>query len=279
MNRHYFLSIFSIALAASLMLPAPAQERGKDETTRQAFLVTRPKPAGGKPGTPGKRPSAGKTGAAQKATWAPLGLGYTLYQKDASGHPVRVDAAREFRAGDEVRLVIEANTDGYLYVFTAENGRDLQMIFPDWRLNGGDNRIAAHVPYEVPSSQEADPRFQWFYFNQQAATEHLYVILSREPLPAVLAGNRLVAHCRANPRHCPWRPSETAWRQLAARADTLARMSQSRAAGQAQTPDEAAAISRGLGLPPGAPAPSMVKMNVSAKAGLIMVRMELIHKE
>jgi hypothetical protein len=79
-----------------------------------------------------------------------IGIGYTLYMRDPEGNAIRVDPTREFRAGDRIRLSIESNTDGYLYIFHTENNGEPQMLYPDTRLEQGDNRIEAHVPYEIP---------------------------------------------------------------------------------------------------------------------------------
>lgn len=279
MNPNYIFRMLSIMLVASLALLVSAQERSSDENTRGAFLITRPKTASGKP-TPASsaKPATGKTGAAKTAAPVPLGLGYTLYQRDASGNPVRVDAARQFHEGDAVRLMIEPNADGYLYIFHAENGKDPQMIFPDARLNGGDNRITAHVPYEVPSRQEANPNNRWFIFDDKAATERLYVLVTRQPLSDVPTRKDLASYCQANPQSCPWRPSDTAWNQIAANADAPASVSQIIASGQAETAAEANAVSRGFGLSASAPAPSVVKMNASSKAPMVIMTVDLIHK-
>ena len=278
MNHNNVSRTLFIILVMSLTLLASAQEGSNDERTRDAFLVTRPKTASSKPTPVPTTKSTGKSSTAKSAAEVPLGLGYTLYQRDANDKAVRVDAAREFREGDAVRLMVEPNVNGYLYIFHAENGKDPQMIFPDARLNGGANRVTAHVPYEVPSRQEADPRFRWFYFDNQAATERLYVIVTRQPLAGVLTSKELITYCQANAQSCPWRPSATAWNQIAANADTPASVSQIIASGQAETAAEATAVSRGFGLSVSAPAPTVVKMNASPKAPMVMMTVELIHK-
>ena len=56
------------------------------------------------------------------------------------------------------------------------------MIFPDARLEGGENWIEAHVPIDVPSTVETDERLRWLQFYGNPATEHLFVVLTREPL-------------------------------------------------------------------------------------------------
>ena len=95
------------------------------------------------------------------------------------------------------------------------------------------------------------------------------------PLQAV---QEAIAYCQANPGNCPWRPSETDWKTLAANADTGARVSRRPASGQTQTAVERDAIGRGLGLPSAAPAPSVIKMNLSPDAKVLMTAVDLAHK-
>ena len=177
-----------------------------------------------------------------------------------------------------MRFMIESNISGYLYVFHVENDGPAKMLFPDARLQGGNNFVQAHVPREVPSSREDDPEFRWFHFNQSVAIERFYLIVTRERLPDVLAEERLVAYCHDKPESCPWRPSAVQWKQLLAKADTAAREIQSRKFGQAQTTVERDRILRDVGLPPGAPTPAKIKMNVSPRAEMLMMNVDLIHK-
>jgi hypothetical protein len=267
MNRKILFRVLTLILIFNLPLLAAPHKRDKAEETRNAFLITRKKGADNKP-----------SGSTSTRRQRPLGLGYTLYQKGPGDKPVRVGLSQEFRFGDAVRIVVEANTDGYLYVFHSENEGASRMIFPDARLNGGDNRILAHVPYEVPSRKEDDQRFRWFYFDKNAATEHLYVAITRRPLPGVPTREALVAHCRVSPGECPWRPPSATWKVLAARVNEATLVSLEQASGQGQTELEGDAVERGLGLPPDAPAPSVVKISASPKSGIIFTMLDLIHK-
>lgn len=196
--------------------------------------------------------------------------------------PMRVSPTREFHEGDTVRFMIESNITGYLYVFHVENDGPPKLLFPDARLQDGNNAIQAHTPKEVPSSREGDPEFRWFYFNRAVAIERFYIFVTREQLPEVLMGEELVAYCRDHPLACPWHPSATQWTQLLAAADTAARESQSRSSsrnlGKAQTPVERDRITRDVGLPPGAPSPAKVKMNIQPQAGVLLMNVDLIHK-
>ena len=82
------------------------------------------------------------------------------------------------------------------------------------RLDGGDNSIQAHVPLEVPSSDETDERLRWFSFYGNGGTEHLYVVVTREPLQSVPADNDLVTWCSANKDKCPWHPPADVWARI-----------------------------------------------------------------
>src|ERR1043166_3265266 len=114
-----------------------------------------------------------------------IGLGYTLFLRDVNGRAVRVEPTREFHNGDRIRISLEPNIDGYLYVFHTEGDGAPEMIFPDSRLEGGDNWVAHTFPIDVPSTVETDERLRWFQFYGNPATEHLFVVVTREPLAKI----------------------------------------------------------------------------------------------
>ena len=67
-----------------------------------------------------------------------IGLGYTLFMRDSNGRSVRVEPGHEFHSGDRVRISLEPNVDGYLYVFHTEGDGQPEMIYPDARLDAGE---------------------------------------------------------------------------------------------------------------------------------------------
>ena len=262
-----FHGIFSVAILACSAALSPAQSHSDDRIARD-FIATRGS-------------SVVRLQSSPKLKTYPannIGLGYTVFKKNAAGKPARVNPSHRFRSGDEIRLMIESNITGYLYIFTTENDGPPEMIFPDSRLQDGGNRIQAHVPYEAPSSKEEDLDFRWFHFNKNAGIERLYLIVTREPMSGVLTGEKLVDFCREYPNDCPWKPSNSFWKQLLGNANTETRESENRASGQAQTSVERQAVARGLGLPQGAPKPSKVKINTSPQSRMLMVRVDFVHK-
>jgi hypothetical protein len=210
---------------------------------------------------------------------AGIGLGYTLFMRDEAGGAVRVSPAREFKSGESIRLLVESNTDGYLYVFNAEGDATPQLIFPDARLNRGDNRIGAHVPYEIPSSGEADERLRWFVFNDAPASERVYVVVARRPLEGVPAGEELVRLCAESGQACAWKPTGEQWAALkTANARDQIAFSRLKDEGRAQTSAEREAATRGLGLRADAPLPSVIYIIASSNANVLVATVDLIHR-
>jgi len=261
------IRIFSLTLttALPLVMALQAQTRQRnDDTVVRSFVITRGTEVVTKKQKPGSRPAC------------PIGIGYTVFKKGENGKAARVNPAREFQNGDKVRFVIESNTDGFLYIFHQENDGPPKMLFPDARLKWGDNRIEAHGQYEAPSSQA--PGDWWFNIVGPAATERFYLVVSRTRLPSLRSGERLVAYCQQNPQACPWRPPDATWKQLLAQATTDTRESRSQSFGDMQNEIAQKTIRRDVKLQPGDPAPSLIKINSSAAARMIMSMVEIVHK-
>ena len=269
----------------------------QDEQVRGAFLDSRPKTTNvnAPPRRNRRRPSnanvdsstgvkvktnsntAAKTAGAKKA-YAAIGLGYTMFMREAGGRSIRVDPAREFHTGDRIRLALEPSVDGYLYIFDSENGGVPKMIYPDPRLDGGENWIEAHVPVEIPSSEETDERLRWFEFYGQPGSDTLFIVLTREPLPVVPKGDALVAFCSAKENKCPWEPPASVWAQIDRARTAQVRVAKTDNFGQAQTQREQIATTRGLGLDQSVPPPSVIRMNASTSEPILVSVLDLIHK-
>jgi hypothetical protein len=207
-----------------------------------------------------------------------IALGYTMFMRDVNGRAVRIDPTREFHNGDRIRISLEPNIDGYLYVFHTEGDGQPEMIFPDARLEAGENWVEAHVPMDVPSTVETDERLKWFQFYGNPATEHVFVVLTREPLPDVPIAETLTARCSANKNDCPWHPTAEVWTRIQQAAKADVKVVTSNTSGQAQTEKEETAATRGLGLDQSAPQPSVIRMSASTSAPVLVTMLDLVHK-
>ena len=265
--------------------PAGAKAGGAhDADGKQESLARVGKPNGAGTEVKATAPSAvGPLLAPASAEEKPPGiaLGYTLFMRAPTGEAKRVSATREFKSGDSVRIVIETNTDGYLYIFNAENDGDALMIFPNAKLQRGANFVRAHVPYEIPSSAEADENLRWLSFDDRPATERVYFIVARKPLDGVPAGEALVRWCaESSSEACAWSPKAKHWDEIKKWANRREQVATSRATdeGRAETPAEHEAATRGLGLSADAPLPSVIYMITSANADVLVATVDLIHR-
>jgi Tfp pilus assembly major pilin PilA len=207
-----------------------------------------------------------------------IGLGYTLFMRDSSGRSIRVEPGHEFHNGDRMRISLEPNVDGYLYVFHTEGDGAPEMIYPDPRLDGGENWLEAHVPLEVPSSEESDERLRWFTFYGNPGTERLYIVVSRDPLPIVPTGEDLVKYCAGGKDKCPWHPSGEVWLRIQDGSKAEVKVVTTATFGQAQTEKEQVATTRGLGLDQTAPQPAVIRMNAATNAPVLVTVLDLVHK-
>ena len=302
MSRLLILAIVLLSVTSGVFL-ASAQEPG-DEDVRGAFLSTRPKTTNANAPARRRRPPQRKAtvsvtvatnantgnapgstnanssfvGNTSKLPMSAIALGYTIFMRDMNGRAVRVDPTREFHNGDRIRISLEPNVDGYIYVFHTENDGPPEMIYPDARLEGGENWLEAHVPIDIPSTVETDERLRWFQFYGNAGVERLYVVVTREPLPNVPYAESLVNFCTANKDKCPWHPPVDSWAQvqLASKADV--RIVTSKTTGQVQTEKEQVATTRGLGLDQTAPQPSVIRMSAATNAPVLVTILDLVHK-
>ena len=106
----------------------------------------------------------------------PLGLRYSLLKRNAAGSFAEVDPDSTFHSGDRIRLKVDANTGGYLYVVMQGSSGNWRLLFPSAEVAGGNNHVQRGETRMVPSGDRGQ-----FVFDEQAGTEKLFVVLSRQP--------------------------------------------------------------------------------------------------
>jgi len=94
------------------------------------------------------------------------------------------DPSQEFQTGDKLKLAITANQTGYLYIINQPEGKDGVLLFPDLRINKGQNYVVKDKQYIIPSYCQDfdDPKDCWFKMAPPAGTETLIVIFSRDKI-------------------------------------------------------------------------------------------------
>jgi hypothetical protein len=212
-------------------------------------------------------------------TLRPLALGYTILVKDDTGRLFVADPRHEFKTGDRFAVALETNADGYLYLFSAENGRNPELLFPNAQIDGGTNAVQAHVRATFPTGASADVEY-FIDVTDPPATEHLFVVFSRQPLADVPAGQALVKFCGKNLEDCAWKPTAAQWARIldGVKGGRVTEAKNAQFAQTAPPPVMPGMLQRSLKVRKEDPKPSIVRVNESPDADLLVTEIVLTHK-
>ena len=271
--------------------PTSASSRKKSSSAGKGSGSAPGKAAAGKGGAAGKTKAGGPETAAQPADDAgaqflkaggaqrALALGYTILTKDDGGRLSVADPQSEFKTGDRFAVALETNADGYLYMFSAENGRNPELLFPNAQIDGGANAVAAHARATFPTTATAEEE-HFIEFTDPPAAEHLFIIFSRSPLADVPAGEALVKFCGKNPEDCAWRPTAAQWaRILGGKGKGVIEAKNPQLIAQANVPAAMpGTLQRGLKVRKEDPKPAVVRVNQSPDADLHSTEIVLTHR-
>ncbi len=161
--------------------PAPAAAQTKKPAVQRA-AKSKPAPAPierlaaeSRTPAPARRVEGAEIVPVSSKTYAPLGLRYSLLKIDR-GAAVEVATDDVFRAGDRIRLSVEANDNCYLYIVNRGSSGIWKVLFPSQEIEGGSNAVERGRRYEIPSGYT-------FTFDEQPGAEKLFIVLSRRPEP------------------------------------------------------------------------------------------------
>src|SRR6185503_18348667 len=108
----------------------------------------------------------------------PLGLRYAVLKRNAGGQYGEVDPDTNFSSGDRIRLKVDANTSGYLYVVMQGSSGTWKLLFPAAEVAGGSNLVRKGESRQIPPGDRGQ-----FVFDEQAGNEKLFIVLTRQPEP------------------------------------------------------------------------------------------------
>lgn len=104
-----------------------------------------------------------------------LGFRYTLALVNAtSGKAEAVDPDRDFRKGECVRIEVESNHSGYLYILSKQSSGGWLPLFPSPEMPDESN-------VADPGQRVRAPKDYCFEISDPPGTETLFVVLSRSP--------------------------------------------------------------------------------------------------
>ena len=110
-----------------------------------------------------------------------LGISYWVDLIDRNGKEVRTTTSRVFQSGDRIKLNIQSNRNGYLYVIGLGSSGSSRVLFPN--AEGVANGIKARVTYAVPFDTNMK-------FDNTPGEEKLLVLLAKRPIPEIIPGKK-----------------------------------------------------------------------------------------
>jgi hypothetical protein len=105
---------------------------------------------------------------------APLGLRYAVLKKLEDGTYQEISPDAVFHAGDQIRLSLMSNQDGYLYVIEQGSSGRWVPLYPANSAAPESNKLVPGKEYIVPGSGA-------WRFTGKPGQEKLFVMLSRAP--------------------------------------------------------------------------------------------------
>ena len=145
---------------------------------RDLFLAGKAESTSSKPSTSGQTIGS-ITNKILKTNPVPLGLRYSVLKQFPNGQYLEVDPDTVFKSGDRIRLSVEANNSGYLYIILRGSSGRWTLLFPNKEILGGANMIEKGNRYEIPFGTAS------FQFDETPGTEKLFLTLSRQPEPDI----------------------------------------------------------------------------------------------
>lgn len=113
-----------------------------------------------------------------------LTLQWHLLQRGDGNKQLEVSPRKKFENDDQLKLAITTNQSGYLYIVNRPQGKDPVLLFPDLRINQGNNQVLKDKQYVIPAycPDYEDPDDCWFTIKPPAGTETMIVIFSRDKI-------------------------------------------------------------------------------------------------
>jgi Domain of unknown function (DUF4384) len=158
--------------SSSLMWSKPVEVKRVDKPKRTP-PKPRPKPTKKKPVVVEKIQLLSLRWSVNKGDWADA--------PDPSKNPKPSNPEESYKVNDHLQLVFTVNQDGYLYIVQE---KDLTMVFPDKRINNGQNFVKKDQQIVIPSNcaNEYKDKNGNCWFRVENSDDDLTLIFSRDKI-------------------------------------------------------------------------------------------------
>jgi serine/threonine protein kinase len=96
----------------------------------------------------------------------------SLIRRDKRGNEEVVSPETRFYNGDGVRIRIQSDQNGFLYILSRGSSGKVSMLYPDRRIQSGNNRIAKEQVVSIPTDRG------WYTLNNAPGTEMIYLVFA-----------------------------------------------------------------------------------------------------
>ena len=177
MRRRLLTFVFGATVMASLIAPCFV---GRVDAQKQGATLWYPVATVKRVDKPNRQRPQPVSGTQKTAL---LTLQWHLIKRVSDTKRAEADPSKEFQTGDRLKLSITTNQNGYLYIINQPQNKDGVMLFPDLRINKGQNYVLKDTEYVVPSyCPNLDKEDCWFQMVPPAGTETMIVIFSRDKI-------------------------------------------------------------------------------------------------
>jgi len=104
-------------------------------------------------------------------------MNVSLTRQGKQGNEEAVSPATTFYSGESVRVSIQTEQNGFMYIILQGSSAKVSMLYPNPRLNGGNNRITKGQPLNIP-----------FKFDDQPGTETVYLVFVENKAERLISG-------------------------------------------------------------------------------------------
>ncbi len=113
-----------------------------------------------------------------------LTVQYRVLIKRPDGREGESSIASVFHPGDQLRLGVTANQDGFLYIIYQKEGQDGVIQFPDTRVNNGENYVGRNQEFVLPpiNCPVPNPSDCWYKVNRDPEKEYFIIVFSRDQI-------------------------------------------------------------------------------------------------
>ena len=113
-----------------------------------------------------------------------LTVQYRIMIKRPDGSEGESSLASVFHKDDLLRLGVTANQDGFLYVVYQKEGQDGLIMFPDSRINHGENYVSSNEEFILPPVEcpYENPDDCWYRVTDDPEQEFFIIVFSRDQI-------------------------------------------------------------------------------------------------